>query len=312
MLTETISTRLDRVERQAVERWGASRTAVGLMVCAMLVWPLVEAVGGGLLSTMHPLELIWLRYAVHLALLLLFGATGSRAVLMRTRSVGLQIGRSSLMLGMPVFWLLAGARMPSSTVMGIFWTTPFVAIIGAAVLLRERPTALEAALAVAGFVGILLVLRPAVPHSGWGLLCALVMSGCYGLYLVGTRYLRHEPTVVNLFYSALGVFVALTPLMPFVWRWPAVSTLPAIGAVGVSGLVLLFLLDRALHIATLARTASIGFVQPAAEAFFFGGASLGLASRAASTGLLMILCVVAVSVLQGHRGVTQTPNDVYD
>lgn len=298
---------LDRLERRAVERWGDARTAAGLMLGAMLIWPVVEWLGGRVLTAVHPIELVWLRYTVHLGLLLLFNATGSRASLFRTRFPALQIGRSLLMLGMPVVWLMASARMPSSTVMSIFWTTPLVAIVGASVLLRERPTATDTVRAVAGVFGSVMVLRPAMPPGLGGPLCALAMSGCYGLYLVGTRWLRQEPTSVNLFYSALGVFVALTPVMPFLWRWPPVSTLPAIFMIGALGLVLLFLLDRALHHATVARTASLGFVQPAAESLVFGSASVVIASRVAGAGLLIIACVVAVSVLQGPRGATETP-----
>lgn len=117
---------------------------------------------------------------------------------------------------------------------------------------------------------------------------------------------------MNLFYSALGVFAALCPVMPFIWRWPPVSSLPVVALIGALGLVLLFLLDRALHHATVARTASLGFVQPASELLAFGSAAAVLAPRTSRAGLLIILCVVAVSVVSSHRGVTETPNDLHD
>jgi hypothetical protein len=75
---------LDRLERRAVERWGGARTAAGLMVGAMLVWPVLEWLGGRALNAVHPLELVWLRYAVHLLLLLLFSANGSRTLACRS------------------------------------------------------------------------------------------------------------------------------------------------------------------------------------------------------------------------------------
>lgn len=299
---------LERVERRLVAKWGSARTAAALMIAAMLVWPTIEGLGGLVMSTVPPLQLVWLRYAVHLGLLLLFGATGSRASLLKTRYPAMQIGRSLLMLGMPVFWLAAAARMPNTTVMAVFWTTPLVAMVGASVLLRERPTLVESVLAVAGFVGTLLVLSPTMPPGLGGPVLAVAMSGCYGLYLVGTRWLRREPTAVNLFYSALPVLLVLTPVMPFVWRWPPVSALPLIALIGALGLVLLFLIDRALHLASVARTAPLGFVQPVSESLVFGAASGVLPGRVAGLGLLLVACVVGVCVVRGDRGSQEIPH----
>jgi drug/metabolite transporter (DMT)-like permease len=278
------------------------------MVAAMLVWPTIEGLGGRVMSAVPPLELVWLRYAVHLLLLLLFCSTGSRASLLKTQYPAVQVGRSLLMLGMPVFWLAAAARMPNASVMAIFWTTPLVGIVGASVLLRERPTTLEAVLAVAGLVGTLLVLRPTMPTELSGPLLALLMSGCYGLYLVGTCWLRREPTTVNLVYTALPVLLVLTPVMPFIWRWPPASALPFIVLIGALGLVLLFLIDRALHLASVARTAPLGFVQPVSESLVFGAVSGALATRMAGFGLLIVASVVVVCVLRGQRGSTEIPH----
>lgn len=279
-----------------------------MMLAAMLVWPTIEGLGGLVMSSVPPLELVWLRYAVHLLLLFLFSSTGSRASLLKTQYPAVQIGRSLLMLGMPVFWLAAAARMPNSSVMAFFWTTPLVAIVGASVLLRERPKVLEAVLAIAGLAGTLLVLSPTGPTGRRGPVLALLMSGCYGLYLVGTRWLRREPTAVNLVYSALPVLLVLTPVMPFVWRWPPASTLPIIVLIGALGLVLLFLIDRALHLASVSRTAPLGFVQPVSESLVFGAVAGVPVTRMAGLGFLIVVTVVAVCMLRGERGSTEIPH----
>ncbi len=298
MPTTAPTSRLQIAEAHLLERWGATRLAVVAMTIAMLLWPLIEGLGGAVLAAIPALELIWLRYAVHLTLLLIASRTHAGMTLLRTRYPAVQVGRSLLMLGMPVCWLMAAARMPMPTVMAIFWTTPLFAIAGAALFLHERPSLRETALVVAGTAGILLVLNPAAPPGRGGPVLALGMSGCYALYLVATRWLRREPTSVNLFHTALTVFVVLTPVMPFIWRVPPVSIWGTIVLIGALGLVLLFFVDRALHHATVAATAPLGFLQPAAEVVLFGAALGVLPSSLMRVGLLIVASVVAVCVLR--------------
>lgn len=297
---------LERLEARALARWGSARVAVTLMAGAMLLWPVIEGLGGFVLNAMHPLQLIWIRYAVHLLILLAVVFT-TGAPLIRTRYPAIQIGRSLLMLGMPVFWLQAAARMPMNSVMAFFWTTPIAALIGAALLLREYPTKRDVALVLAGFAGIVLVLRPTLPAGLGGPVFALGMSGCYALYLVATRWLRREPTSVNLFHSALSVFAVLTLVMPVLWRWPPVSALVVSAIIGALGLVLLLLLDRALHHATVGRTASLGFLQPAAEALVFGAAFGVFDSTRTRVGLLICGVVVVICIAARRQDATDPP-----
>jgi len=62
---------------------------------------------------------------------------------------------------------------------------------------------------------------------------------------------RNLGVAANLFYTAFGVLVALTPVMPAVWQTPALADLPFFAAVGGIGLVTLWMLDRAAAAAPL-------------------------------------------------------------
>ncbi len=294
MPSEPARAALDRIKARALARWGPTRLALVLMTGAMLLWPLIEILGGGVLSSMHPLQLIWVRYGVHLAILLGLARLGTGIPLVRTAYPAVQVGRSLLMLGMPVFWLLAAGRMPMPTVMAFFWTTPIVAIVAAAVLLREFPTRREVVLVLVGFGGLLLVLRPSLSGGLGGPVYALGMSGCYAMYLVATRWLRREPTSVNLFQSALSVFVVLTLVMPRVWRTAPLSAWMIGALIGALGLVLLFLIDRALHHATVGRTAPLGFLQPTSESLLFGAAFGVFDSTRTRVGLAVCAVVMAI------------------
>ena len=284
------------IESRLETRWGAKRISLAAMACAMLVWAMLEHVGGSAVSTIPPLELVWLRYFVHLAFMLLVVAPWTGTNLIRTRFPAVQIGRSLLMLGMPLCWILAAHRMAPSSLMTILWAAMLLATALAAVILREKPSPMAQLLLLVGFVGVLLVLHPALPTGRGGALLAAGMSTCFAVYLVGTRWLRQEPTQVNLFHSALSVFVVLSAVVPFIWQRPPLSAALPIVAIGLLGYVSLFLLDRALHLGAVAEAAPAAFLQPAIEAAWLGW-PLG---RSEALGIAVIVMAALASALAGR------------
>ena len=60
---------------------------------------------------MSTLELVWLRYFLHLSFMLLVVSPRRPVALFRTRYPARQAGRSLLMLPMPLCWILAGSRI---------------------------------------------------------------------------------------------------------------------------------------------------------------------------------------------------------
>jgi drug/metabolite transporter (DMT)-like permease len=73
----------------------------------------------------------------------------------------------------------------------------------------------------------------------------IVMALSFSLYVVMTRQLHTEPVMTNLLYTALGVFIALTPFIPSQWVMPSPRDAFLLAGVGAVGLVALYALDRA-------------------------------------------------------------------
>jgi drug/metabolite transporter (DMT)-like permease len=293
--------RVAALESRLVAAWGPARVALLAMALAMLLWTLIEALGGSVLASMPPLELIWLRYLVHLALMLVFARRGTRSSLIRTAYPFRHIGRSLLMLGMPLSWVLAAQRLPMATLLSIFWTVPLVAVGLAAILLRERASRSTMLILGVGYLGTLAVLHPPPPVSRGGVLLAFGMCGCFALYLVGTRWLRRESTQVNLFHSALSVFVTLTFVMPFIWRWPTRDAVLPVLMIGVLGFVLLWFLDRATHLATVATIAPLAFLQPLVETIWFTLAGGGTIGRSVMLGTVLVVTAMVAALRLAPR-----------
>jgi len=267
------------------------------MLCMMgftLMWALVEALAGGVLQRYSPYQVVWTRYAVHLLLMLALWGLHDPGRLWRTSRPGYQLSRSLLMLAMPASWVTATSLgVPVGTTMTIFWLSPLAIMLLARWLLQERPPAWLWLAAGLGFAGALLTHHFEPPASAAGVLLPLAMGLCFSLYVVMTRSLRSENMLANLFYTALGVFLALTPAMGWLWLWPTPGDALVMVAVGVLGFVTLWLLDRAAAAAPVSISAPFSFIQIAvfsALAVLSGLMPLHSPRRAA-VGLALIIVV---------------------
>jgi drug/metabolite transporter (DMT)-like permease len=233
-----------------------------LMVAFAALWALVEAIAAYVLRRYSPYQVVWTRYAVHVALMLALWGWREPASLWRTPRPVFQLARSMLMLGMPASWVI-GQQMglDSATLMAVFWVSPLLIIALAAAFGGERVPAGVWIAGIVGYAGALL-LHPPAGWPPWPLLgFAVAMALCFSAYVVMTRSLRSEPTRVNLFYTAFGVLVALTPAMPVVWTMPNAVDLMVMVAIGVLGYFCLYFLDRMAHAAPVSIPASFAYVQ---------------------------------------------------
>ncbi len=96
-----------------------------------------------------------------------------RAVLSRTMAI-----RSSFELVGRLFYALAIALTPISVASAILQATPLVVVPGAAILFREKVGAFRWSLIVAGFLAVLLIVRPGL--DGFSALSLLALTGMLG------------------------------------------------------------------------------------------------------------------------------------
>ena len=122
------------------------------------------------------------------------------------------------------------------------------------------------------------------------------MALSFSLYVVMTRSLRSEGTRTNLFYTALGVFVLLSPLMPGVWIAPPLHDLAVMTGVGLLGWLGLWALDRLAAAAPVSVAAPLACLQlPFALAL--AGAWHGVRVPSAALAGLVLIAGVACFLL---------------
>lgn len=242
------------------------RRAVLLVAAFAVLWVILEQVVGARLQGQYPLlQVVWCRYAAHLVALGLIWSWRREGSLWRTGRPVFHLARSLLMLVMPWSFVMAlqSGTSPDLT-WAIFWIAPVVVVAGGYAL-GERATRTQWALAGVGAVvaaGMLVPAGAGVPNPIYPLLMAL----SFGLYVVMTRALRTEPVMTNLFYTAAGVFVALTPVMLRTWVMPTPGDAVVLAAIGVVGLAALWVLDRSTVYAPVAGPAPVLYLHVVAAA----------------------------------------------
>ena len=232
----------------------AMRRSMLWMIAFAALWALVEAIAGGLRYPYSPYEAVWARYGSHLAIMLAIWGWRDPLVLVRTKRPVLRIARSLLMLVMPASWIFALQRgLTPDTVLAIFGVAPLIICTLAVVLLKEHPTPgiwVSAGLVSAGAMFCLpLDARPSL----LAVAAALISASSFSLYVVMTRMLRGEDLRANLFYTALGVFVALSLFVPTVWVTPTAHDAVVMVLIGAFGLLALLALDRTAQMAPVSN-----------------------------------------------------------
>lgn len=282
----------------------SNRRAMLLMLAFVTLWVAIEALAARLLHSYSPYQVVWTRYAVHLALMLLVWGWREPASLWRTRRPVFQIARSLLMLGMPASWIL-GMQMgvPSAAAMGVFWLSPLLILGMARLFLRDSAAAPMWTATAVAFAGSLLMHEPSRPPSLGLMVFPLGMAMCFSLYVVMTRSLRTETLHANLFYTAVGVFVALSPAMPGLWITPMPHDFLAMAGVGVLGFVALYLLDRMTDAAPVSVSAPFAYVQVALTASLALVAGIGhdVSGGRAALGLFLIVGAVLFAWVRGPQ-----------
>jgi drug/metabolite transporter (DMT)-like permease len=233
------------------------------MVLLAVLWVVVDLLAGFLGRPYSPYQVVWTRYGVHLLLMLALWGWREPRTLWHTRRPLLQIARAMLMVAMPVAVILAMTTGTGYTaVWSGFWVAPLMILAFAWVGLGEQaPVSLWVACVVAVAGTTLLLGGPELPHSASGLVLPLIAAASFSLYVVMTRMLRGEHILANLFYTALGVFVVLTPFVPRLWIMPTGHDLVVLSSIGIIGFCVLYAVDRMASVSTVATSTPIVALQ---------------------------------------------------
>jgi drug/metabolite transporter (DMT)-like permease len=238
-------------------------SAVLLIVVASACFTTVD-VSVKHLSQRYPVPLIaWARWGVQALVLLALAGPRLRFDLLRTKHLRPHLVRGALLIASSLCFFFALRFLPLAEATALNYTSPMLVTLLAGWLLRERLTRPRWAFVVAGFVGMLLIVRPGGEALAPAALLALGAAALYATFQIMTRKLAGENLMTLMIYpSLLGTF-ALSLAIPFVHSddWYPTSDLAAFIGIGVMGSLGHLLFVRAFQRASASAIAPFTYVQ---------------------------------------------------
>jgi drug/metabolite transporter (DMT)-like permease len=221
--------------------------AAAWMGLALLSFALLAVSARQLLDTMGAYQILFLRSAVGLAMILAY-ALPRRRGFARTTRLRLHLLRNLFHYAGQVCWVTALGLLPLAVVFALEFTTPIWAAMLAAVFLGERLNRGRLVAIALGFAGILVVVRPGYLPISPEILVPVAAAVCFAVNVTATKGLtRSDPPVTILFYMMLiQVLLGIVPAA-FTWQPVAASDLPWLAVVAGTGLSAHYGMTRALQ-----------------------------------------------------------------
>lgn len=207
------------------------------MTLAMLTIPAVDGLAKYLSSSYSPLFIGWARYAVACAVIVPLAAARHGSRMFPSERLGAHVLRTVFLMVAMTLYFLSVARIPLATAATASFISPFVAVILAVWLLKERLTTPKVLSLLLGFAGALVVLKPGAAFEP-GVLLALATGLFFAFYMIATRMAsaNSEPLKTLAFQCVAGALL-LTPQAIWSWSVPASSDIKFFAAIGVLSLI---------------------------------------------------------------------------
>ncbi len=282
--------------------------AFALLMGAQLLFTLLDATGKGLTRDMGIPLIALARHGGQVLLMLLVLGPRLGLGLFRTNHPWLQLCRGLMLAGFTLFFFTALFRLPQAEATAINFIAPFVVMLLAGRVLGETVTRIRWIGATAGFLGMLVLVRPGTALDSIGIVFALLTVACNVVFQLLTRKLALADNVfTTMFLSALVGIVISTATLPLqnVWGgWPATlnaEQLALLVSMGLTGAVSQWCLIRAYYWSKASFVAPLIFLQliwaTASGYGFFGQ----MPDSVSLLGILVILISGAATMIVETR-----------
>lgn len=190
---------------------------VALMILAIFLFTAMDATAKGLIDRYPAPQVIWVRFAGQLVVVLLILRHHLGPVL-RTRFPVLHFWRSASQFGATTFFFLSLAHIGLAEATAIADTNPVLITLGAALFLGERLGPRRIVGVVAALIGALIVIRPGAGVFSWAAILPFLCAISYATSALLTRRIGAQESVwASMVYAALFGTIVAGAALPFVW-----------------------------------------------------------------------------------------------
>ena len=210
---------------------------------------------------LHPFQITFFRSAFG-ALFALPLLHGHGLQLLRTPRLGFYVMRCVLGMGgmLAGFWAIV--NLPLAEAVALSYASPLFVTIGAVLFLGEIVRMRRWSAVVAGFIGVLVIVRPGSDGFTAGSLVALLAAGLTGAVTISIKSLTGSEPADRIVLLTTLLWVPLSlPAALAVWQWPHAAIWPWLVLSGALGTGAHYCWTRALRLADASLLAPFSYLQ---------------------------------------------------
>lgn len=229
-----------------------------MLLVSVFLFTLMDALGKHLTARYHPAQVIWMRMAINLAIVVIVLSPRLRSVA-RSASPLLQVGRGLSQVASIGLFFTALQFIGLAEATAIMDSNPVLITLGAALFLGERIGIRRVIGIAVALTGALIIIRPGSGVLHPAAVLPLVAAFTYAAGAIMTRLVRGDSVATSILWSTTVATLAVSTVAPFVWQPIAAADLWAFAAMGAIGTGAQALLIRAFSLADAAAVAPFGY-----------------------------------------------------
>ncbi len=230
------------------------------MTLTSALFVVMDSIAKGLTESYPAHQITWARFSFHALFVVLF-LNVKLGETLRTQRLGLQLLRSSFMLGTNLLFFAGLVWLGLAQSSAIMYVAPLVVTLLSMPILGE-PVGWRRILSVTiGFTGALIIIRPGGETFQWAILLPFIAAFCHAGYQLTTRLVaRADNAMTTLAYTAaVGTVISSFGLL-FGWRTPDLEGWIGFAAMGLVGCLSHFTFIKAFTAANAAVVAPFGYL----------------------------------------------------
>ncbi|MGB0576238.1 MAG: DMT family transporter [Alphaproteobacteria bacterium] len=231
------------------------------MILAGICWTIMTILVRQLSTDYSSFEILFFRNLVSVCILLPLAMRSGLSTL-KTQRLPLHSLRA-LLSYIGVLLLFYGiANIPLPDVTALSFTQPLFVVVLAALILKEAVNGARWIAVTAGFVGLLVIVRPGLVAVELATLLVLFSAFSYAVSNICVKRLMTTDTANQsvFYFNLLMLPIALVPAL-FFWVTPALADLPYLIAIGVNGTIAVYAYARSFTLADASAVMPFDFLR---------------------------------------------------
>jgi drug/metabolite transporter (DMT)-like permease len=199
--------------------YGATKPIAGILVLVLSTWALsgLDASGKWVMGAgVSLLVLCWVRYVVHLLLVLALVLPVRGVAALKSIRPKAQLARGSVMLAATMSFFTTLHYLPQAEATAINFLAPLIVLALAPWVLKEPPRLSRWVAAGVGFLGVLIIIRPSAGLDPVGTVFGLITACLFAGQFIATRRVAVDDPFTTLIWSGAVGSVCLTAALPFI------------------------------------------------------------------------------------------------